>query len=57
MDDFAVLASTAELRPVRHPALQDRGEDVRVDRTGKPEVLGTLAGPGAGVTVIGSSFA
>ena len=31
VDDLAVLAGTAEARPVRHPALEDRGEDVRID--------------------------
>ncbi|MDE0241045.1 MAG: hypothetical protein OXQ84_12770 [bacterium] len=53
VDDFAVLAGTAEPRPVRHPAFEDRGEDVRIDRAGQAERVGALARPGAGGAMIG----
>ena len=53
--DPAVLALAAELPSVavRHLALEDRLEYLRIDRPGKAQSLGPLAGPGAGIPVRG----
>ena len=55
MVDVAVPILAPELTSgsVGHLALEDGLERVGIDGTGEPERLGALAGPGAGVPVVG----
>ena len=47
MMELPVLAAAPELRPVRHLALEDPAEGVRIDRPREPEGRRTLARPAA----------
>ena len=55
VEDLSVLAAPPELgaRSVGHLAFEDRTEGRGIDRAFQPELLRPLAGPGAGLAVLG----